>query len=125
MGSDGFLVFLQDLFVDPGTRCAVAWRDNCRLIDHRRHENLGVLGERELYGELYATYSNVFKQGWAGGLEPAAVARVIAEALAAEQPEPRYVVGDDAKYMCGVVAAAPAREADAITAGFLANFAKT
>jgi len=79
----------------------------------------------ELYGGIYESYAKVFNQAATAGLAPATVAQTILDALAAEQPEPRYVVGDDAQFMCGAVAAMPDREADTTLAGFLAQLAQS
>lgn len=57
------------------------------------------------------------------GVNPSKVAETVAEALAAEQPETRYVVGDDAQFMCKQGAAMPDREADQTLVDFLASMA--
>lgn len=76
---------------------------------------------RTLYGPLYDTYVKVFQHALGGGMPASRVAETVTTALDAAQPEARYVVGDDALFMCKQVAAMPDREADATLAGFLAS----
>jgi NAD(P)-dependent dehydrogenase (short-subunit alcohol dehydrogenase family) len=71
-----------------------------------------------LYGPLYDTYLKVFQHA-SGGLTPAQVAEVVVEAATVDQPAARYVVGEDAKFMCQQVAAMPDAQADETLAGFL------
>lgn len=78
---------------------------------------------RALYGPLYDTYLKVFQHALGNGMPPSRVAESVATALGAAQPEARYVVGDDALFMCAQVAAMPDRDADATLAGFLASIA--
>jgi NAD(P)-dependent dehydrogenase (short-subunit alcohol dehydrogenase family) len=74
-----------------------------------------------LYGSLYDSYVNVFKSALNGGMPPSQVASTVVEALTADNPKTRYVVGDDAMFMCGQVAAMPDEQADQTLAGFLAS----
>src|SRR5262249_18917223 len=56
---------------------------------------------KPLYGPLYDSYVKVFRHAISGGgLAPAAVAKVVVEACTVEAPATRYVVGDDAQFMC-------------------------
>lgn len=87
---------------------ADATRDRAALSDEMQ----------ALYGPLYDTYLKVFSHA-SGGLTPAQVAQVVVEAATVDKPAARYVVGDDAKFMCGQVAAMPDAQADETLAGFL------
>lgn len=76
---------------------------------------------KALYGPLYDSYLNVFKSALNTGMAPSKVASVVVEALTASEPQGRYVVGDDAVFMCTQVAAMPDPQADQTLAGFLAS----
>lgn len=76
---------------------------------------------RTLYGQLYDQLAGALQMGWDHGMDPAIVARQIVEAIATPHPQARYAVGDDAKYMCDVVARMPEPEADAAITNFLSG----
>lgn len=79
---------------------------------------------KTLYGAMFDTYVKVFEHALSGGMPASRVAETVTEALGAASPEARYVVGDDAQFMCKTVAAMPDHEADRTLAGFLAGIAK-
>lgn len=76
---------------------------------------------KPLYGSLYDTYIKVLKSALTGGMAASQVASVVVEALTAEDPQTRYIVGEDAKFMCTQVAAMPDKQADQTLMGFLAS----
>lgn len=78
--------------------------------------------QKALYGGLYDTYVKVFQSALGGGgMPPSRVAEAVGTALSAATPEARYVVGDDAVFMCKQVTAMPDAEQDKTLAGFLAG----
>jgi NAD(P)-dependent dehydrogenase (short-subunit alcohol dehydrogenase family) len=76
---------------------------------------------RPLYGPLYDTYIKVLKSAMNGGMAASQVASVVVEALTVDDPQTRYIVGEDAKFMCTQVAAMPDEEADQTLTAFLAS----
>lgn len=76
---------------------------------------------KTLYGPLYDSYLKVFKHAEGSGMPPAQVAAVVVDAINAAQPQARYVVGDDAAFMCTQVALMPEAQADQTLAGFMAS----
>lgn len=76
-----------------------------------------------LYGPLYDTFIKVLQSALTGGMQPSVVAAAVADALAAEKPAARYVVGDDAQFICNSVAVMADAEADQTLAAFLASLA--
>jgi NAD(P)-dependent dehydrogenase (short-subunit alcohol dehydrogenase family) len=76
---------------------------------------------KPLYGSLYDTYIKVLKSALTGGMPASQVASVVVEALTVEDPQTRYIVGEDAKFMCTQVAAMPDKQADQTLTGFLAS----
>ena len=75
------------------------------------------------YGSLFDTFGKVLGATAQAGLEPAVVAHAMLSALTAEKPEARYVVGDDALFMCKSVAAMPEAQQDQTLAAFLGQIA--
>jgi NAD(P)-dependent dehydrogenase (short-subunit alcohol dehydrogenase family) len=79
-----------------------------------RHD-LAALDERDrdLYGYLYEGYLRVAERGLGEGASTAEqVAEVVLEALEAEEPESRYVAGEDAKHLLGSIGAMSDRDID-------------
>jgi NAD(P)-dependent dehydrogenase (short-subunit alcohol dehydrogenase family) len=76
---------------------------------------------RPLYGSLYDTYIKVLKSALNGGMAASQVASVVVEALTVDDPQTRYIVGEDAKFMCTQVAAMPDKQADQTLTAFLAS----
>ncbi len=73
------------------------------------------------YGALYKGFGAAARAGYdgqGGGSTPDQVAAVIIEALDADVPETRYVVGDDAKQLLGARAAMGDRDVDGMLAAF-------
>jgi NAD(P)-dependent dehydrogenase (short-subunit alcohol dehydrogenase family) len=77
-----------------------------QLADARR--DIAALDEknRDLYGYLYQGYLRVAESGLGEGASTAGqVAEVVLEALEAEQPQSRYIAGEDAKRLLGSIGA--------------------
>ena len=77
-----------------------------QLVDVRR--DLAALDgkDRDLYGNLYEGYLRVAERGLGEGASNAdQVAEVVLEALEAQEPASRYVVGEDAKQLFGAIGA--------------------
>ena len=77
-----------------------------QLVDVRR--DLAALDgkDRDLYGNLYEGYLRVAERGLGEGASNAdQVAEVVLEALEAQEPASRYVVGEDAKQLLGSIGA--------------------
>src|SRR5262249_9480166 len=74
-----------------------------------------------LYASLYDASIKVLNNAVKVGMAPSHAASVVVEALTVDEPETRFVVGDDAKLMCTQVAAMPDKQADQTLAGFLAS----
>ena len=77
-----------------------------QLADARR--DVATLSEknRELYGYLYEGYLRVAERGLGEGASTAdRVAEVVLEALEAEEPQSRYIAGEDAKHLLGSIGA--------------------
>jgi NAD(P)-dependent dehydrogenase (short-subunit alcohol dehydrogenase family) len=84
-----------------------------QLVDVRR--DLAALDEkdRDLHGYLYEGYLRVAERGLGEGASTAdQVAEVVLEALEAEEPESRYVAGEDAKHMLGSIVTMSDRDID-------------
>jgi NAD(P)-dependent dehydrogenase (short-subunit alcohol dehydrogenase family) len=74
-----------------------------QLVDVRR--DLAALDgrDRDLYGNLYEGYLRVAERGLGEGASTAEqVAEVVLEALEAEEPKSRYVIGKDAEQLLGL-----------------------
>jgi NAD(P)-dependent dehydrogenase (short-subunit alcohol dehydrogenase family) len=107
------------VLIEPGGIRTPMVRGQINSLEHERAALSA--GSRALYDGLFDTYTKVLNAALAGGLEPAAVAQVVATALNAERPRARYVVGDDAMFICNSVARMPDQEQDLTVAGFLAQ----
>ena len=84
-----------------------------QLVDVRR--DLAALDEkdRDLHGYLYEGYLRVAERGLGEGASTAEqVAEVVLEALEAEEPESRYVAGENAKHMLGSIVTMSDRDID-------------
>jgi NAD(P)-dependent dehydrogenase (short-subunit alcohol dehydrogenase family) len=84
-----------------------------QLVDVRR--DLAALDEkdRDLHGYLYEGYLRVAERGLGEGASTAdQVAEVVLEALESEEPESRYVAGEDAKHMLGSIVTMSDRDID-------------
>lgn len=78
------------------------------LIDTFTHE------ERALYEKRMLQIGASMHASEAAGIQPEGVAKVIAEALTAEQPKARYPVGPNAKKICFLSGILPARLFDRV-----------
>lgn len=76
--------------------------------------------EATLYGGLYDAFGKAAQQGYVTGIEPTQVARIIVDALKAEQPLARYTAGEDSKFMCDI-SRKPDAEIDAVLTAFMAG----
>jgi NAD(P)-dependent dehydrogenase (short-subunit alcohol dehydrogenase family) len=84
-----------------------------QLVDVRR--DLAALDQKDkdLYGHLYEGYLRVAERGLGEGAStPDQVAGVVLEALEAEEPQSRYVAGQDAKQLLGSISAMSDRDID-------------
>ena len=84
-----------------------------QLVDVRR--DLAALDDkdRNLHGYLYEGYLRVAERGLGEGASTAdQVAEVVLEALESEEPESRYVAGEDAKHMLGSIVTMSDRDID-------------
>ena len=84
-----------------------------QLVDVRR--DLAALDEKhkDLYGYLYEGYLKLAERGLGEGASTAEqVAAVVLEALEAEEPETRYVAGEDARHLLGSIGAMSDRDID-------------
>jgi len=84
-----------------------------QLVDARR--DLAALDEkdRDLHGYLYEGYMRVAERGLGEGASTAEqVAEVVLEALEADEPESRYVAGEEAKHMLGSIGTMSDRDID-------------
>jgi NAD(P)-dependent dehydrogenase (short-subunit alcohol dehydrogenase family) len=75
----------------------------------------------ELYGDLIATIRAEAGKIAERGLPPARVAEVVGEALTADKPRTRYLVGRDAKLRAKMASLLPDRSFDALIARALAR----
>ncbi|HWS70033.1 MAG TPA: SDR family NAD(P)-dependent oxidoreductase [Steroidobacteraceae bacterium] len=84
-----------------------------QVVDARR--DLAALDEkdRDLHGYLYEGYMRVAERGLGEGASTAEqVAEVVLEALEADEPESRYVAGEEAKHMLGSIGTMSDRDID-------------
>jgi NAD(P)-dependent dehydrogenase (short-subunit alcohol dehydrogenase family) len=87
-----------------------------QLIDVRSAIETLSNEDRRLYGALYDGYLKVSEASMEGGNSstPEEVAQIVLEALEAEQPETRYVAGQDAKDFFASFGKMSDREIDAV-----------
>jgi NAD(P)-dependent dehydrogenase (short-subunit alcohol dehydrogenase family) len=85
--------------VEPGTIKTPIWTRSAARADELIASADGRLGE--LYGERIAAFRQVALKRGAAGASPDAVAKVVMEALTAERPHTRYLVGRDARLRAG------------------------
>lgn len=75
--------------------------------------------QADRYSYLYTCFAGLLKNGMETGLEPSDVATQIVAVLQSDAPQSRYQLGDDAQYLCNVVARQSDQEQDAVSASFL------
>jgi NAD(P)-dependent dehydrogenase (short-subunit alcohol dehydrogenase family) len=85
--------------VEPGTIKTAIWARSAERADELIAASDGQLGE--LYGERMAAFrENALKRG-AAGAPAQKVAKVVLEALTADRPHTRYLIGRDARLRAG------------------------
>lgn len=85
--------------VEPGTIKTPIWTRSAERADELIADSDGRLGE--LYGERIAAFRQIALKRGAAGAPAQDVARVVVEALTADRPHTRYLVGRDAKLRAG------------------------
>jgi NAD(P)-dependent dehydrogenase (short-subunit alcohol dehydrogenase family) len=85
--------------VEPGTIKTPIWARSAERADELIAASDGRLGE--LYGERIAAFRQIALKRGAAGAPADAVAKVVEDALKAERPQTRYLVGRDAKLRAG------------------------
>jgi NAD(P)-dependent dehydrogenase (short-subunit alcohol dehydrogenase family) len=85
--------------VEPGTIKTPIWTRSAARADDLMAASDGQLGE--LYGDRIAAFREIALKRGAAGASPQAVAKVVVEALTAERPHTRYLVGRDARLRAG------------------------
>jgi NAD(P)-dependent dehydrogenase (short-subunit alcohol dehydrogenase family) len=85
--------------VEPGTIKTRIWSSAATRADELIAAADGRLGE--LYGERIAAFRQIAMKRGAAGASADAVAKVVEEALTAERPHTRYLVGRDARLRAG------------------------
>jgi NAD(P)-dependent dehydrogenase (short-subunit alcohol dehydrogenase family) len=85
--------------VEPGTIKTPIWARSAERADRLLDGMDGRLGE--LYGDRIAVFRQVALKRGAAGAPADAVAKVVEDALTAERPHTRYLVGRDAKLRAG------------------------
>jgi NAD(P)-dependent dehydrogenase (short-subunit alcohol dehydrogenase family) len=99
------------ILVEPGGVKTPIWQKGERLADEMM-ENVPPEGER-LYGRMIAQLrKETAKIEQERGMEPREVAEAIGEALTAERPRTRYLVGGDAKLRARMARVLPDRLMD-------------
>jgi NAD(P)-dependent dehydrogenase (short-subunit alcohol dehydrogenase family) len=85
--------------VEPGTIKTPIWTRSAARADELIASSDGRVGE--LYGERIAAFREIAMKRGAAGASADAVAKVVEEALTADRPHTRYLVGRDAKLRAG------------------------
>jgi hypothetical protein len=80
---------------------------------------LDITSEARRYGALIAAIGKRAEQMGREGLPPEEVAEVVGEAITAERPRARYVVGRDAKVQAIAARLLPDRAFDALISAYL------
>jgi nucleoside-diphosphate-sugar epimerase len=80
---------------------------------------LDITSETRRYGALIAAIGKRAEQMGREGLPPEEVAEVVGEAITAERPRTRYVVGRDAKVQAIAARLLPDRAFDALISAYL------
>jgi NAD(P)-dependent dehydrogenase (short-subunit alcohol dehydrogenase family) len=85
--------------VEPGTIRTPIWTRSAARADELMAASDGRLGE--LYGERIAAFRRIAVKRGSAGAPPEAVSEVVLDALTAERPHTRYLVGRDARLRAG------------------------
>ena len=103
------------IVIEPGGVKTPIWDKGLAEANEMR-ASFGPEAER-LYGKLFAkVQAEALKIAHETGLEPAAAAEVIAEAMTARRPRARYLIGRDAKIRARMAAVLPDRVFDRLLA---------
>jgi NAD(P)-dependent dehydrogenase (short-subunit alcohol dehydrogenase family) len=90
---------IQVSIVEPGSIKTQIWSTSAARADELAAAADGRLGE--LYGERIAVFRELALKRGAAGAPAQTVAKVVVDALTAERPHTRYLVGRDAKLRAG------------------------
>jgi NAD(P)-dependent dehydrogenase (short-subunit alcohol dehydrogenase family) len=105
---------VQVIVVEPGTVATPIWGKGVATVQDLV---AGMSGEQQLrYRDLIAAITKQAQAGEREGLAPTRAAEVIASAIEAQRPRPRYLVGRDAKLMSRSVRLLPDRAMDRLIA---------
>jgi NAD(P)-dependent dehydrogenase (short-subunit alcohol dehydrogenase family) len=85
--------------VEPGTIKTAIWARSAQRADELIAASDGEVGE--LYGERIAAFREIALKRGAAGAPAQKVAKVVLEALTAERPHTRYLIGRDARLRAG------------------------
>jgi NAD(P)-dependent dehydrogenase (short-subunit alcohol dehydrogenase family) len=85
--------------VEPGTIKTAIWARSAQRADELIAASDGEVGE--LYGERIAAFREIALKRGAAGAPAQKVAKVVLEALTAERPHARYLIGRDARLRAG------------------------
>jgi NAD(P)-dependent dehydrogenase (short-subunit alcohol dehydrogenase family) len=85
--------------VEPGSIKTAIWARSAQRADELIAASDGELGD--LYGERMAAFRQIALERGAAGAPAEKVAKVVLEALTAERPHTRYLIGRDARLRAG------------------------
>jgi NAD(P)-dependent dehydrogenase (short-subunit alcohol dehydrogenase family) len=85
--------------VEPGSIKTAIWARSAQRTDELIAASDGELGD--LYGERIAAFRQIALERGAAGAPAEKVAKVVLEALTAERPHTRYLIGRDARLRAG------------------------
>ena len=85
--------------VEPGSIKTAIWARSAQRADELIAASDGELGD--LYGERMAAFRQIARERGAAGAPAEKVAKVVLEALTAERPHTRYLIGRDARLRAG------------------------
>jgi NAD(P)-dependent dehydrogenase (short-subunit alcohol dehydrogenase family) len=85
--------------VEPGSIKTAIWARSAQRADELIAASDGELGD--LYGERIAAFRQIALERGAAGAPAEKVAKVVLEALSAERPHTRYLIGRDARLRAG------------------------
>jgi NAD(P)-dependent dehydrogenase (short-subunit alcohol dehydrogenase family) len=102
------------IVVEPGTVATPIWDKGLATAEELA---AGMTAEQHArYGDLIEALRLQAARSRRGGIDPAEVARVIAEAIDARRPRTRYLVGRDARLMARMARVLPDRAVDRLVA---------
>jgi NAD(P)-dependent dehydrogenase (short-subunit alcohol dehydrogenase family) len=103
--------------VQPGVIATPIWAKG--MEDGRRVTSGMTEEQQRRYGSLIAAVTKQAERTAREGLPPEAVAKVVGEAVSADRPRARYVVGRDAKVQAVAARLLPDRAFDALISAYL------